>query len=249
MRRVLGRIDAAIDRLGLTPEVLAPEPPARRRRFRARRHARPLLCRHHDDRVGDRLPPSLRVAGPPDPRRTRRDRASTAASRRCRAPTCSGSDQAGRAGTADCRGDEPRRRARVKLVGHRRAAHRERQTDPGQRPAPDPGGTVDAAADRPAGRRVQRSGRQPPGYPVHDSRPEPGHHVRRDPALRGCDGHVHREDPARPGVPERTVHYVPGQARAGRGHRREVPGQSAHTGAAGRAQRRPRRARRSRRRR
>ena len=60
--------------------------------------------------------------------------------------------------------------------------------------------------DRPAGRRVRRSGRQPPGYPVHDSRPEPGHRVRRDPALRGCDGHVHREDPARPGVPERTVH-------------------------------------------
>ena len=65
--------------------------------------------------------------------------------------------QEGRAGTADRRGDEPQRRARVELVGHRRAAHRERQADPGQRPAPDPGGPSTLQPDRPAGRRVQRS--------------------------------------------------------------------------------------------
>ena len=41
-----------------------------------------------------------------------------------------------------------------------------------------------------------------------------------------------------PASPSGLSTAVPGQARAGRGHRREVPGQSAHTGAAGRAQRR-----------
>ena len=52
-----------------------------------------------------------------------------------------------------------------------------------------------------------------------------------------------------PASPSGLSTHVPGQARAGRGHRREVPGQSAHTGAAGRAQRRAPRARRSPRRR
>ena len=92
--------------------------------------------------------------------------------------------------------------------------------------------------DRARGRRLRRPGRQHPGLAVRHPRPEPGHRVRPDHALRGRDRHVRRAGPRRPGVAERAVHRVRGPARAGRRHRRDVPGQPAHAGAAGRARRR-----------
>ena len=123
-------------------------------------------------------------------------------------------------------------------MGHRRAAHRERAADPGQRPAPRPGQPGAVLPDRARGWRLRHPRRQHRGLAVRHPRPEPGHRVRRDDALHGRDRHVRRAGPLRPGVSERAVHDVQGPARAGRGHRRDLPGQPAHAGAAGRARRR-----------
>ena len=87
---------------------------------------------------------------------------------------------AGQAGPDDRRGAQPRRRSRVELVGHRRAAHRERAADPGQRPAPRPGQPGAVLPDRARGWRLRHPRRQHPGLAVRHPRPEPGHRVRRD---------------------------------------------------------------------
>ena len=121
--------------------------------------------------------------------------------------------------------------------GSSAAAHREWAADPGQRPAPRRGQPGAVLPDRARGWRLRHAGRQHRGLAVHHPRPEPGHRVRRDDALHGCDRHVSssRSDPIRPlraGCPR--VRRPP---RAGRGPRRDLPGQP-RTPAAGRARHR-----------
>ena len=69
MRRVLADIDAHIDDSGLTAEVLAPEPIAPVRPAAALRRLDLRDRRHHDRRVGHRVPPQLPVAPRARPRR------------------------------------------------------------------------------------------------------------------------------------------------------------------------------------
>ena len=68
LARLLGRIDAAIDTLGLAAEVLDAEPLPPVAADRASPTARPRRRRDHHGRLGHRPPPPLPLARPSRPR-------------------------------------------------------------------------------------------------------------------------------------------------------------------------------------